>query len=260
MRTLPPLALSKSPLVLVLCQLRHAAIRDMGSYIPKIQDRLRRQGFPIDVSGEVREVAIRDGWPLMERHSHWEYRTRDERWSVIIREQAVVVQTTAYTGFDPFLDRLLLATDTVSEVVAELVVERVGLRYIDWIRPEKGESWKDYVKAGFHGIENRIVRPDQSVLFAQIISQTAERSRIIARVAQNRERMVLPVDLLAHPPALEVAVSDGEVVTLLDLDHFCEERIDYSREDLRNRAWKLHDGLDILFRDMVTPHALEVWR
>lgn len=259
-RTRPPLHLSKSPLLLVLSQVRLAAIRNMGSYIPEIQDRLRREGFPIDVSGEVQEVGIHSGQPVARRHPHWEFRSKDERWSAIVREQAVVLQTSAYDDFGSFLKRLLLATDTVNDVVEGLVVERVGLRYIDLIRPREDESWRDYVRQGFHAIENDIVQGEKSVLFTQSTTQTGEKSRLILRIAQNRDRMLLPPDLTAHAPAHGVAPREGELLTLLDLDHFQEERADYSREAVETVAWELHDALDILFRDVVTPHALEVWK
>ena len=39
-RTLPPLKLSKSPLVLVLCQVRFTPILAMADYVPRIQDHL----------------------------------------------------------------------------------------------------------------------------------------------------------------------------------------------------------------------------
>jgi uncharacterized protein (TIGR04255 family) len=259
-RSLPALRLSKSPLVLVLCQVRLAAIRNMATYIPKVQDRLRRQGFPVDVSREVQEFGIQDGQPMARRQPHWEFRTKDERSSVIVREQAVVLQTSDYSNFDAFLDRLLLATDTVNEVVQDLVVERVGLRYLDLIRPEDGESWRDYVQSGFHGIVNRIVESDKSVVFTQTTTQTGENSRLILRLAQNRDRVVLPPDLLSHAPAHDVIPRDQELLTLLDLDHYHEERVDYSRGFVDEKAWVLHDALDVLFRDVVTPHALRVWK
>lgn len=259
-RSLHALKLSRSPLVLVLSQVRIGAIRDMTAYVPKIQDRLRREGFPVDVSAEVQEIGIQDGQPIARRRPHWEFRTKDERWSVIVLEQAVVLQTTAYTDFEAFLDRLLLATDTVSAVVGDLLVERIGLRYVDLVLPRAGESWRDYVQPGLHGIENPMVRPEKSSVFTQVTTQTGERSRLVVRLAQNRERMVLPPDLLAHAPAQEVSPAEGELLTILDLDHFHEERVEYSREAVDARAWELHDALDILFRDVVTPHALEVWR
>ena len=122
-RTRLPLSLKNSPLVLVLCQVRIAAVRDMGSYIPKIQDRLRREGFPIDVSGEVREVNLQDGGPVREvKRPHWEFRTLEEDWSIIIGDSVVVLQTTAYTEFEYFLQKLSVAMRAVDEVVGDIVL------------------------------------------------------------------------------------------------------------------------------------------
>lgn len=259
-RSLPPLRLSKSPLVLVLCQVRLAAVRSMREFIPQIQDRLRRAGFPIDVSGEAQDIAVEGNQMGFRRTPHWEFRTKDERWSIIVREQAVVVQTSAYENFETFLERLHLATETVSEVVKSLVIERIGLRYVDMILPGDGESWRDYVREGLHGVQNSIVRDDSSEIFTQLTCRTGENSRLILRVAQNRQGMVLPPDLLAHAPALGETPPEGVLVTLLDLDHFLENRVDYSGDGVDSMAWQLHDPLDILFRDTVTPRALKAWQ
>jgi len=260
-RTLPPLRLSHSPLVLVLCQVRIAAIRDMATYLPKIQDRFRREGFPVDLSGEVQEVTLQpEGSAKSRRRAHWEFRTLEETWSIIVSENAVVLQTTVYTNFEEFLRYLLLAVKTVNVVVGDLLVERVGLRYVDLIRPNEGETWKDFIQPGFHGLENELIRPERSVLFTQIITETGPDQRLIARVAQNRDGMVLPPDLLPHHPKLKTQAAIGELITLLDLDHYREARQAFEDEALVTTAWELHDGLDILFRDVMTPHALEVWK
>jgi len=83
---------------------------------------------------------------------------------------------------------------------------------------------------------------------------------MIVRVAQNRDDKVLPPDLIPHNPRLRANAERGELLTLLDLDHYRKERKSFEVESLRGVAWELHDGLDILFRDLVTPHALEVWK
>ena len=260
-RTLDPLRLSNSPLVLVLCQVRIATIRDMASYIPKIQDRLRREGFPVDRSGEVQELTLQaEGSASARRRAHWEFRTLDEDWSIIVAEGAVVLQTTAYSDFDEFLRYLSLALSAVDGVVGDLVVERVGLRYIDAIKPRPDESWKDYVKPGYHGQENDVIRPEHAVLFMQTMADTGPGQRVIARLAQNRDGMILPPDLITHHPVLRIQAKKGQLLTLLDLDHYREARQPFDLDGLIDTAWELHDGLDILFRDLVTEHALEVWQ
>ncbi len=261
-RTLSPLQLTNSPLVLVLCQVRIAAIRNMANYLPKIQDRLRREGFPVDLSGEVQEMTLQpEGAAEVRRRAHWEFRTMEEDWSIILSEDAVVLQTTIYTDFDELLGYLALAMGTVNDVVGDLVVERIGLRYVDLIQPHEGESWKDYVKPGFHGLESNLIRPEHSALFAQVVAETGPGQQMIVRVAQNRNGKVLPPDLITHNPRLRVKAESGELLTLLDLDHYRKERNPFEMESLSGVAWDLHDGLDMLFREaLVTPHALEVWK
>ena len=260
-RSLPPLQLAGSPLVLVLCQVRITVIRNMATYMPKLQDRLRREGFPVDVGGEVVELALQAGGSATERRrAHWEFRTLGEDWSIVVGDGAVVVQTTAYSGFEEFLRVLSLAMTAVDAVVGDLVVERVGLRYVDSITPRPGESWKDYVKSGYHGLENDIVRSGQSVHFTQTMADTGPGQRMIVRLTQNRDGMLLPPDLVPHHPELRIRAEPGHLATLLDLDHYREARQRFEIDKVVDIAWKLHDGLDVMFRDLVTGHALEVWR
>lgn len=259
-RTRPSLQLKNSPLVLVLCQVRIAAIRNMTNYIPKIQDQLRRKNFPVDVSGEVWELAVQgEGSARERRRMHWEFRTLEEKWSIIVGESAVVLQTTTYSNFEEFLRTLSLAMDVVNEVVGDLVVERIGFRYIDVIKPRQNESWKDYVQPGYHGQENEIIHPDRSVLFMQTVADTGPGQRMIVRLTQNRDGMLLPRDLVPHHPVLQKKARQGQLLTLLDFDHYHETRQPFEGEKLDNIAWELHDALDMPFRDMVTKHALEVW-
>ena len=259
-RTFPPLQLPGSPLVLVLCQVRIAAIRSIASHIPALQEHLRRNGFPVDVSKEFVEVAVpAEGSARRRRSGHWEFRTLDEDWSIIVGEGAIVIQTTAYRGFDGFLDTLSFAVAAVDAVVGDLVVERVGLRYVDFIDPRPGESWKDYVKPGYHGQENRIARPEASVHFVQTVTDTGEGQRMIVRLTQNHDGHLLPSDLVPHHPELGKRVEPGDLATLLDLDHYREERQPFEIDKVLETAWMLHDALDIMFRDVVSTHALNIW-
>ena len=259
-RTFPALQLPGSPLILVLCQVRIAAVREIANYISALQERLRRNGFPVDISGEGVEVAVPAEEPAAgRRRGHWEFRSLDEDWSIIVGEGAVVVQTTAYPGFDAFLDRLSFALTAVDTVVGNLIVERVGLRYVDFIDPRPGESWKDYVKPGFHGQENDIVRPEESLHFAQTVAGTGEGQRLIFRLMQNRDGNLLPPDLVLHHPRLRKRVEPGDLATLVDLDHYREERQPFEFDKVLETAWALHDTLDRMFRDVVSTHALKVW-
>ena len=88
----------------------------MARYTPAIQDAFRRTGFPIERSGKVHQVTFTpsDSAPVqMVELQRWEYRNREETWSVLVTEDSVILQTTAYTRFEEFADRLQLAVNTV---------------------------------------------------------------------------------------------------------------------------------------------------
>ena len=260
-RTLPSMQLTHSPLVLVLCQVRIATVQDMGKYIPAMQERLRKQDFPVDVSREVVELDVQaEGLTRERRRAHWEFRSLQEDWSIIIGNSSAVVQTTSYRGFEEFLDILKLAMTAMDDVVGDLVVERVGLRYVNYIEPQQDESWKLYVKPGYRGQENDIIQPGSSVHFVQTVADTGSGQRMIVRLTQNRDGVLLPPDLIRHHPILQRQAEKGVLLTLIDLDHYREERQRFDNSKVIDIAWELHGGLEFMFRDMVTQHALGVWK
>lgn len=261
-RSRAPLSLENSPLVMVLCQVRISAVLNLPNYIPEIQDNLRKNGFPIYVGGEIIEFSVQtpSDEPVQQRkQAHWEFRNSEEDWSIIVGKSAIVVLTTAYSNFERFLQNISTALEAVGKTVGNLLVERVGLRYVDAIRPSGGKSWRDYVDAGFHGQENEIITGENSVLFMQTVVETGMNQRMIIRLSQNRDGALLPPDLSPHSK-LDGKVREGELITLLDIDHYRECRQPLSVDDVIGTSWELHDGLDIIFREIVTDDALEAWK
>ena len=68
-----------------------------------IHEAFRRRGFPIERAGKVRQVAFGSGATApveMVERERWKYRNRKETWSVLVTEDSVILQTTAYTRFE----------------------------------------------------------------------------------------------------------------------------------------------------------------
>ena len=77
------------------------------------------------------------------------------------------VQTTAYTRFEEFAERLHLAVETVlaeSEQDRLGVIHRVGLRYIDVVRRSADKGFRFYVKQGLHGVPDEVFQPGRHLL------------------------------------------------------------------------------------------------
>ena len=79
----------------------------MERYIPAIQDAFRRTGFPIERAGKVQQVTFEAGGSApvqMVEQQRWEYRDREETTSVLVTQDNVILQTTAYTRFEDFAE------------------------------------------------------------------------------------------------------------------------------------------------------------
>jgi uncharacterized protein (TIGR04255 family) len=259
--------LSKNPLVLVLGQVRFSPVRKMGEYIPGIQEAFRRHHFPIERAGKFQQLTITPVGVHAVEQERWEYRTKDERWSVTVLQDSVVLQTTAYERFEGFAEKLEASVRTVLEQTEQDklgLIERVGLRYIDLIQPRDGESYRDYLRPGFHGASDAPFAEGSHRLHIESLGRTdvgGAPGTMVLRVAQNDQGFDLPPDLIGGAPKFAARAKPGELVTLVDMDHFIEGKFEPSAEWVTARAFGMHDRLIETFHEhVVSAKAIEVWR
>ena len=262
--------LSAQPLVLVLCQVRFSPVRQMEQYIPAIQDVFRRTGFPIERTGKVHQVTFGPGdsapVQLTERQ-RWDYRNKDETWSILLMQDTVILQTTAYTRFEDFAKRLQLAVHTVlteSEHDQLGVVHRVGLRYIDVVRPSGGKDFRFYLRPGLHGVPDEVFQPGQHLLHTESRGRTVvgrNPGTMVVRIVQNDQGSSLPPDLVDAAPSFAPGAEAGELVTLIDMDHFVEGNFDADPDWVVARAYEIHDHIIETFHNhVVTEDAIKEWK
>jgi uncharacterized protein (TIGR04255 family) len=262
--------LSKQPLVLVLAQVRFSPVRRIDSYIPEIQEDFRRHGFPLERAGKVQQLRFGPGGgPPIEvfEQQRWEYRTKDETQSVLVTEDSVVLQTTSYDRFETFAETLLRVLRTVlakSEHDTLGIIQRVGLRYIDLVRPREGEDFRLYLRPGFHGVADEVFHDGTHRLHVESRGWTSVddvSGRMVIRITQNDRGFALPPDLLGGAPEHAPRAKRGELVTLIDMDHFIEGKFDADADWVVEKAYGMHDHLIETFHErVVTPDAIEAWK
>lgn len=259
--------MGKQPLVLVLCQVRFSPVRKMGDYIPAIQEEFRRHRFPIERAGKIQQLTITPAGVHAVEQERWEYRTKDEHWSVTVLQDSVVLQTTAYEKFEGFAEVLEKAVRTVLEKTEQNqfgVVQRVGLRYIDLVQPDEGEDYRVYLRPGFHGVADEVFRAKSNRLHLESVGHTTVgdgEGTMIVRVSQNDQGFDLPPDLVGGAPKHESRAQAGELVTLVDMDHFIEGKFEPDPDWVVARAYEMHDQLiETLHEHVVTTKAVELWK
>ena len=260
--------LSKHPLVLVLAQVRFSPIRQMERYVAEIQEEFRRHEFPIERSEKVQEVTfgLTAKVPVqVAEQQRWEYRTRDEGWGTLVTENSVLLQTTAYGRFEEFAAKLERSVRTVLETTEHDrfgVIERIGLRYVDVVQPRPSEDFRFYLRPGFHGVADEVFQ-GSAQLHMQATGQTVvgdDRGVMLVRIIQNDQGILVPPDLVAAGPRPGRAQA-GELVTLIDMEHYMDGRFEPDVDWLMEKAYRLHDHLVETFHDnVVTERAVEVWQ
>ena len=255
------------PVQLVLCQVRWSPIPTISKSIPAIQEVFRRNGFPIERSGEISQIFLSPKGTEIKSQPRWEYRSKDERWVIQVTTDGVVLQTTDYDRFHGYAEKLRLAVDTVVKATEHNefgVLERIGLRYIDHIRPSKGESFREYVRPGLHGIPDEgVFIPGSGRLHSEMVGATAvgsETGTLIIRLTQNREGVELPPDLMGTAPVRTPSVLPGEMLTIVDTDHFLEGKFPCDADWVVSQANLLHKQInDAFFNHAITEYAVKAW-
>jgi uncharacterized protein (TIGR04255 family) len=258
----PHYKLHQDPLSLVLCQIKFSKVRKMPELIPQIHDLLRKEGFPEDVSSTVQQVIITpDGIPQITPRKQDEFRSKDNKWSLVISEDMLVLVTTAYDRFEGFADRLKRSLEIVDQIagINQGLVNRIGLRYVDVINPKAGETYRDYLQPSLHGPTSPMFTDLNNWLHLESVGRTTLGTMIV-RITQNDQGFVLPPDITHKPMAYKMHIEPGSIITLVDSDHFVEGSWDYNLESIMETVDELHEVINATwFNDLVTSKALKTW-
>jgi len=172
-----------------------------------------------------------------------------------------------YTRFKDFADRPRMAVHTVlaeSEHDRLGVVRTGGFRYIDVVRPGVGKSFRSYLRRGLHGVPDEVFQPGRQPPPCREQGGTVvggDPGTMIVRIVQDDQGHSLPPDLTAAAPQYSAKAGPGELLTLIDMDHYVEGTLDPDSEWVVARACELHDHIVETFHEhVVTGEAIEEWK
>ncbi|OZE89942.1 hypothetical protein CH298_13230 [Rhodococcoides fascians] len=136
------------PLEMVILEVRHPRSEISApahSYIKAVMS-----GFtPIERLEATVELDFSQAGPVQRQTQVRRLVSRDRHTSVSFREEAIVVEASVYQGWEWLRSLVSTALTARHEVVPLDGLERVGLRYIDEIRPTPSDEieWGDWVSA-----------------------------------------------------------------------------------------------------------------
>lgn len=259
MRTTPPLKLYKSPLILVLAQIRFSPVLLIKDFIPVIQEELRKQKYSDYRAEQIQQVMFTGTDVKTEQTNRWVFASRDRRHAVIIAPDFVIYETSNYDVFETFLERFRPVLDLVQNKVGPDFAKQVGLRYVDLIRPTQTRTASEFLCEGLRGLPKEKLNVPSA--FQQFTAQTpTPYGELNIRSLEGSYETILPPDLASSHIELALPSDPSEVCRTLDIDHISQSEVDFAPSALLDRLWDLHGPAADAFLAATTPEAIAFWK
>lgn len=261
--------MSNAPVYYALAQAHFNPVAAMSRYIDQIQDRLRRDGYPLFDLHQVAHLVVpspgraHQAEPQITHTVSWLMTRSDRTAGFILEPSAITYHTTHYGTRETFIPELLRGLATVHEVTTLDHVSRLGLRYLDAVLPRADESVEQYLVGGLHGIEFHATpryRLTESV-FGTDTGPLVPTGTLVARVHRVTAPVGFPPDLQPHglmiDPRFEPKAPRAHAV--IDTDHFVEGRMPIDMHQLGEQLQSLHAAIKSAFEATTTDHARHTW-
>ncbi len=258
-----------APLAVVLVQAQHGPVAKIANYVDDLQDRLRKgSGYPGFLEKKARTVDLRLG-PSGEVSQvakdvlSWEFSTADRGKAVIVNGDAVTLMVSgrAYEGSEALLGEFAELVDLVFKVVEIDLVRRVGIRYLDHIKPlEPGTALFDYFSSSFApyskeglSLRRHSFRTEYGLPNGGMAAVTFRNGKGEAVVTPDLSSMSLDVNYNEQ-------LKDDEAVLDTDVWKAFSPLKQYDKGDLLKVSGELRQAAKDIFLDVASAEAMQRWK
>lgn len=146
--------LERSPLALVVCQVRHDRTLAVSDARTALEVQKKLDGYPNLAprqSTQATLAVVPDGAPALshEQTSGWQLQSAESNWTVTLDPEFFSIETNAYLTWADFRARVHSLAEAVLATYAPALEVRLGLRYVDQITdPEVTEptGWRGWIR------------------------------------------------------------------------------------------------------------------
>lgn len=253
--------LSKSPLVMVLAQVKFAPVLRIEKFVPDIQEELRAK-LPHFVEEQVQEFILNlavGNVPPVRTSRRWIFGSHDWRNTVVLAEDFIVTETSAYDKFEPFVDEFAALLELFQSKISLSRSERIGLRYVDLIRSDEAKPSSNFLREELRGLSTTSFKGVKSIQSTSVSQASTPFGRLIIRAVHTDDGSYIPPELASTRLQFSNLPKSGEQVSILDIDHNGEFPSSFDVDGIIKRLGDLHDYTEEAFQKAVTPEALRTW-
>jgi uncharacterized protein (TIGR04255 family) len=258
--------LRQAPVYFALVQVRFNPVLALDSYVPKIQDQFRREGYPDSKKGTLTTFNLNMLPPAggitpqvpISLASRYTFSNMGTTEAFILDHGALSFQTTEYDTFGKFAETFLKGINIVHQVVTLNFTDRVGVRYLDAVYPRDGEDLSEYLNPSVLGLYRKL-----NGTLVHAFSETVTKNDIgtvVARIILRDGEIGFPPDL--QPMELRIPErfrSLRGVHALLDTDSAQQSREIFDLKAIEKHIIALHSFVIEAFEAIITKRALQIW-
>lgn len=255
--------LKNPPVYLTLAQVRFNPILKLADFLPSIQESFRQVGYPDFDRQHLISIKLTatDGQPPTPTpfpQERFQFGNVEKTHTFILDGQSLTLQSTNYGQFETFSACFLEGLNIVHDAVKLAFTERVGLRYLDRVMPQLGETIEQYLVEQVHGLTSRL---DGRSLYSYTEAMNEIGSiKLLSRVAIQDGPLVFPPDL--QPGNMRISerfTSYVGISAVLDNDGFFEAREAFSTNAVADHLDVIHKVIGAAFKTTATPYAFLAW-
>jgi uncharacterized protein (TIGR04255 family) len=282
-------ALTDAPLVQALIDLRFSEIPSLSSIptdlIDKIHEAMIGVGFAEKIESKGQSVSIRFDQATQQATqektsvNRYLFRAAGERSIIELSKSSLIYKSTEYGTFEDFYKKFDEVLSSLVELVPTLnksLLKRVGLRYIDVIVPDSGNTLEDLISDGLlapklnepidgykhiHGLTSKVVEVDQNKMLRVALEELPVENRSI--------RKILPDELVEPDQNCGLVIkgqacwanTSSPTYGILDIDHTFnfEASPAFSIDSIREATSGLYNQSKDVFWSLIKQPALNIW-
>lgn len=262
--------LKNPPVFFTIGQVQHNPVLSLDSYIPQIQERMRKAGYPGFTKSTQMQLSLQsasDGaddkapTPTIQKLDRFVFSNLNDTNAFLLQPNSITFETTTYVDFKEFYEQLELGLSILDEAIGGLsFVERLGLRYLDAIAPQEGEDLSQYLIPQVLGLPAQMKESAFSHSFSEAVLLADGIGQVVARTVIQNGRLAFPPDI--DPERLKIQErfeSISGIHALIDTDGFSVERRPYNKAEVLTRMDELHELIGRCFRATTTDFARTAW-
>ncbi|MNC07042.1 hypothetical protein D3C75_545720 [compost metagenome] len=261
--------MSNAPVYYVLAQIKFTPVKAMKKYVDDIQDALRLQGYPLFESRESTQLKFEfntptePAQPSFETAQHWYISNLNRTSGFVLGNDFITFHTTEYDTHQPFIKELMKGLAAVMEHPKPALVTRLGLRYLDAVLPENGETIEQYLCEGLHGIDLDLnqIQAVNELVFQTKVGPIIDNGFLVTRLHKMHGQLGFPPDMVPIGVDMIPRFRTEHVLWhgIIDTDHYVEGSLPPAIDLIEEHFTSLHSVIKGTFNKIISQYAIDKW-